>query len=152
MEKMSRQMITKCTKYLLDVMFYAGIVVTATLPLSVRWIGRYLERVAECYGEIVLIYIVLGIAALKIIWELRKLFGTVLKEDCFVQENVVSLRKMGKWSMFIVLMSVVRTIVFLTVAMLVIILVFVIAGCLSFVLADVFEEAVRYKEENDFTI
>lgn len=37
-------------------------------------------------------------------------------------------------------------------AMLVIILVFIIAGMFSKVLAMVFEEAVRYKEENDLTI
>ena len=35
---------------------------------------------------------------------------------------------------------------------LVIILVFIIAGMFSKVLAMVFEEAVRYKEENDLTI
>ena len=30
------------TKYLLDFMFYSGILVTATLPLSIRQIGRML--------------------------------------------------------------------------------------------------------------
>ena len=87
-----------------------------------------------------------------IIRELRKIFSTVLREDCFVEENVLSLRKMSNWSFFIVVMSVVRSIVFLTVAMLVVILVFTIAGLFSKVLAYVFEEAVRYKEENDLTI
>lgn len=45
-----------------------------------------------------------------------------------------------------------RCVVYLTIAMLVIILVFIIAGMFSKVLAMVFEEAVRYKEENDLTI
>ena len=67
-------------------------------------------------------------------------------------ENVRSLHKMANWSFFIVLMSVVRTIVYLTIAMLVVILVFTIAGLFSKVLAYVFEEAVRYKKENDLTI
>lgn len=58
----------------------------------------------------------------------------------------------GKWSFFIALMSIVRSIVYLTVAMLVVILVFVIAGLFSMVLAGVFEEAIRYKEENDLTV
>jgi len=49
-------------------------------------------------------------------------------------------------------MSAVRCVVYLTIAMLVIILVFIIAGMFSKVLAMVFEEAVRYKEENDLTI
>lgn len=95
---------------------------------------------------------VLGIAALVLIRELRKIFRTVLAEDCFVPENVTSLRKMGNWSFFIALMSIVRSIVYATVAMAVVIMVFVIAGLFSKVLAMVFEEAVRYKEENDLTI
>ena len=59
---------------------------------------------------------------------------------------------MGNWSFFIALMSVVRCIVFVTIAMGVVILVFGIAGLFSKVLAYVFEEAVRYKEENELTI
>ncbi|MBR1853232.1 MAG: DUF2975 domain-containing protein [Lachnospiraceae bacterium] len=145
-------LLTKWVKYLLDFMFYSGILVTASLPFSIKWIGRYYEPVMEHYEETVIIYFVLGIAALVLIRELRKIFRTVLNKDCFVMENVVSLRKMGNWSFFIALMSVVRSIVYMTVAMLVIILVFVIAGLFSKVLALVFEEAVRYKEENDLTI
>ena len=142
----------KWTKFLLDFMFYAGIVVTATLPFSLKWIGTQLERVAENYKEAVIIYFVLGVSAIVLINELRKIFRTVLAEDCFVQENVASLRKMGNWSFFIAGMSVVRSIVYVTLAMAVVILVFVIAGLFSKVLAMVFEEAVRYKEENDLTI
>ena len=144
--------LAKWTKFLLDFMFYAGIIVTVTLPFSIKWIGNYLERVAENYEESVIIYFVLGIAALVLIRELRKIFHTVLIEDCFVPDNVTSLRKMGNWSFFIALMSIVRSIVYTTVAMGVVILVFVIAGLFSKVLAMVFEEAVRYKEENDLTI
>lgn len=147
-----KMLLTKWVKYLLDFMFYSGIVVTASLPFSIKWIGKYYEPVMEHYEETVIIYFVLGIAALVLIRELRKIFRTVLNKDCFVMENVVSLRKMGNWSFFIALMSVVRSIVYMTVAMLVIILVFVIAGLFSKVLALVFEEAVRYKEENDLTI
>ena len=140
------------TKYLLDFMFYIGIAVTVTLPFSIRKIGELLPTIVEHYEETVIIYFVLGVAAIVLIRELRKIFKTVLEEDCFVQENVVSLQKMGNWSFFIAVMSVVRSIVYMTIAMLVVILVFVIAGLFSKVLAYVFEEAVRYKEENDLTI
>lgn len=144
--------LTMWTKYLLDFMFYAGIAVTATLPLSIRKIGELLPYMVEHYEETVIIYFVLGIAALVLIRELRRIFRTVLEEDCFVEENVASLRKMGNWSFFIAGMSVVRCIVYMTVAMGVVILVFVIAGLFSKVLACVFEQAVRYKLENDLTI
>lgn len=149
---MKRESLIKLTKYILDFMFYAGIMVTATLPFSLKFIGNYLDRVRENYPEAVMIYFVLGIAAVVIIRELRKIFKTVIDRDCFVRENVVSLDKMFKWSVFIVIMSIVRSIVYLTVAMGVVILVFTIAGLFSKVLAFVFEQAVEYKEENDLTI
>ena len=144
--------LTMWTKYLLDIMFYGGIAVTVTLPFSVRRIGELLPLLVEHYEETVIIYFVLGVAAVVLIRELRKIFRTVLEEDCFVQENVESLKKMGNWSFFIAVMSVVRSIVYMTIAMCGVIFVFVIAGLFSKVLACVFEEAVRYKQENDLTI
>lgn len=143
---------TKATKYLLDFMFYSGILVTVSLPIGLKYIGKYLEAVEEHYLPSVIIFAILGVLALLLINELRKMFRTVLAENCFVPENVVSLRRMGDISFFIAAMSAVRCVVYLTIAMLVVILVFIIAGMFSKVLAYVFEEAVRYKEENDLTI
>lgn len=40
---MKKETIVKITKYLLDFMFFAGILVTLTLPLSVKWLGKYLD-------------------------------------------------------------------------------------------------------------
>lgn len=149
---MKKETLIKLTKYLLDFMFFGGIVVTVSLPFTIKYLGKFLTNFQNHYGELVLIYFVLGIAAVVILRELRKIFRTVVNKDCFVRENVVSLDKMCKWSFFIVLMSIVRTIVFVTPAMFVVTLVFTIAGLFSKVLSFVFEEAVGYKEENDFTI
>lgn len=140
------------TKYLLDLMFYSGIVVTVTLPFTVRWIGEQLPYLIRHYEETVIICFVLGVSAEKLLWELRKIFRTVLAENCFVKENVVSLQKMGNWSFFIALMAGVRSIVYMTIAMGVVIFVFLIAGLFSKVLSFVFEQAVEYKEETDWTI
>lgn len=151
-----KQSLTKWTKYLLDFMFYGGIVLTASLPFSIKMLAKLypapFDHFLENYEESVMIYFVLGVAAVVLIQELRKIFKTVLNEDCFVMENVRSLSKMGNWSFFIAGMSLVRNIVYATVAMTVVVFVFVIAGLFSKVLALVFEQAVRYKEENDLTI
>ena len=144
--------LTMWTKYLLDFMFYSGIAVTLTLPFSIKKIGELFPYMVEHYEETVIIYFVLGVSALVLLRELRKIFRTVLEENCFVQENVVSLNKMGSWSFFIALMSVVRSVVYMTIAMWVVICVFIIAGLFSKVLAYVFEQAVQYKEENDLTV
>lgn len=143
---------TKVTKFLLDFMFCGGILVTVSLPWSIKWLGKQLPDLIEHYEESVIIYFVLGIAAEKLLWELRKIFKTVLAGNCFVRENVVSLQKMGNWSFFIALMAGVRSVVYMTIAMGVVILVFLIAGLFSKVLSFVFAQAVDYKEETDWTI
>lgn len=147
-----KRRLTVLTKYFLDFMFYTGILVTISLPFSIHLVGRYLPRFEQHYWALLVIYFILGVAAILLIHELRKIFRTVLARNCFVTENVNSLRRMGNVSFFIVAMSIVRCIVYLTIAMVVVILVFIIAGLFSKVLAYVFEEAVRYKEENDMTI
>ena len=147
-----KRTLTVLTKYFLDFMFYAGILATISLPFSIRWTGRYLSGFERYYWTMLVIYFILGISAIFLIHELRKIFRTVLAKNCFVAENVNSLRRMGNISFFIVVMSLVRCIVYFTIAMAVVIFVFIIAGLFSKVLAYVFEEAVRYKEENDMTI
>ena len=144
---------TKITKYLLDGMYFGGMMVTVTLPFSLKWIGEhYLPGVSEHFLPALLVYVILGILAVLLIGELRKMFRTVLEENCFVRENVRSLNRMSVYAAFIAVMSVVRMLVYATLAMCVVILVFVIAGLFSRVLAMVFEQAVTYKEENDLTI
>lgn len=155
---MKKENIIRMTKYLLDFMFFVGIPVILTLPLTVKWIGDFLAEwgymvsVKEHYAECVVIYFILGILAIAILGELRKMFRTVLADDCFVNENVVSLQRMGTYSFMIALVSLVRMVMYLTIAMLVVILVFVVAGLFSKVLAFVFDKAIQYKEENDLTI
>lgn len=149
---MKKESIIRITKYLLDFMFFAGIVVTVTLPFTAKWLINYLPDLEKHYAEYVILYFVLGVLAIAVLGELRKMFRTVMADNCFVYDNVVSLQRMGTYSFMIALISLVRTLLYLTLAMLVVILVFMIAGLFSKVLAFVFERAVRYKEENDLTI
>ena len=76
----------------------------------------------------------------------------MLANDCFVEANVKSLDRMGTYSFLISLVTAGRLFLYLTPAVLIIILVFVIAGLFSKVLSRVFERAVAYKLENDLTI
>ncbi|MBO5030580.1 MAG: DUF2975 domain-containing protein [Lachnospiraceae bacterium] len=154
---MKKETVIIVTKYLLDFMYFAGIPVTISLPWSVRWIMKHLEfqkyeDFEAYYTEVVVIYFILGILAIMILGELRKMFRTVLRDDCFVKENVVSLQRMGTYSFVIAAICLLRTILYMTVATLILVLVFVIAGLFSKVLAFVFDKAVEYKLENDLTI
>ena len=153
---MKKETVIIFTKFLLDFMYFAGIVVTLLLPVP-----GLLERVTALldfhgyerrYTEIIVIYFMLGILAVLILGELRKMFRTVLAEDCFVKDNVVSLQRMGTYSFIIAVMCLLRTVLYMTSAMLVLVLVFIVAGLFSKVLAFVFDKAVEYKLENDLTI
>lgn len=144
--------LTLFTKFLLDFMFYAGIVVIITLPLSFKFYGRFNTYFAENYYSLCVIFFLSGIFAVLILQQLRRMFGTVLNDDCFVRENVASLEKMSIYSFFIAVITACRLFIYLTPAVIIIILVFVIAGLFSKVLAGVFDKAVTYKQENDLTI
>ena len=153
---MKKETVIIFTKYLLDFMYFAGIVVTVLLPFP-----GLLQRLMDLfdfhdfegrYMEIIVIYFVLGILAVLILGELRKMFRTVLNDDCFVKDNVVSLQRMGTYSFVIAVICLLRTVLYMTIAMLVLVLVFIIAGLFSKVLAFVFDKAVEYKLENDLTI
>ena len=144
--------LTLFTKFLLDLMFYAGIIVTATLPLSIGFYGRYNTYFAENFYSLCVIFFLSGIFAILIIQQLRKMFRTVINDDCFIRENVTSLEKMSIYSFFIAVISACRLFIYLTPAVFIIILVFVIAGLFSRVLAGVFDKAVTNKIENDLTI
>lgn len=144
--------ITVLTKLLLDVMFFGGIFVCITLPISIKYYGEYNSYFADNYIELCILFFFSGIFAVLIIWELRKMFQSVLKDDCFVRENVTSLKRMGNYSFVISLITCLRLFLYLTPAVVVVILVFVIAGLFSKVLSLVFDKAVNYKLENDLTI
>ena len=144
--------ITGATKILLDIMFYVGIVVTLTLPVSFYFYGKYNEFFKTYYIQMVVIFMIAGVFAVLILYELRRIFKTVLNDDCFVKSNVRSLNRMGIYSFAIMLVMLCRLPMFFTPAVFVIVVVFLIAGLFSRVLAIVFDRAVEYKQENDFTI
>lgn len=144
--------LTVFTKGLLDFMFYAGVITTVLVPFIIKFYGKYNSYFAANVWQLSLIFILSGIFAVLIIYELRRMFKSVLDDNCFIQANVVSLRRMGTYSFFIALITCCRLFLYLTPAVIVVILVFVIAGLFSKVLSRVFDKAVTYKEENDLTI
>ncbi len=149
---MSKNMLVRFTKILLDFMFFCGIIVCATVPGSFWFVGEYFAIFRKYYLPFCIIFIIAGLFALIILWELRSIFHTVMKEDPFVFKNVVSLKRMGACSFAISLCMAVRLFIVITPAALVLVAVFLIAGLFSLVLSLVFDQAVTYKLENDLTI
>ena len=144
--------LVRFTKGLLDIMFYVGMAITAAIPVIFHYVGMYIEKFRTYYVVQCALYMASGVLALLLVLELRRMFATVLADDAFVMENAASLKRMGKCSFLIAVLSVLRLFVAFTPATAVIIIVFSIAGLFCFVLCLVFEQAIRYKQENDLTI
>lgn len=150
---MQGERLNKITKIILDIMFYSGIIILVTLPFSLKLAGIYYSKsLAEYYWIMLVIFGCSGICGILIVHQLRKMMQTVVKQDCFVNGNVKSLKMMGEISFVIAVLFIIKSFVLPTPATFIIVLTFFIAGLFSLVLACVFSEAVRYKEENDLTI
>lgn len=140
------------TKWLLDFMFYSGLLLVIGVPFLFRIAGRYYSIFDRFYLPFCVIFMVSGGFALFIIWDLRNMFRTVVKADPFVRENVRSLKRMGNCAFIIALFMLMKLVFVITPATLVLIVVFLVAGLFSLVLSQVFDQAVTYKQENDLTI
>lgn len=143
----------KFTKYVLDIMYFGGFVVLITLPATIKFLGKYYSSViTKNFTLMLFVFGISGILGILIIGQLRRMMRTVIEDSCFVYGNVESLHKMAMMSIGIVIMFIFKLFFVPTPATGIIILVFFIAALFSQVLADVFEKAVNYKEENDLTI
>ena len=150
---MKYERIKKLTKLILDIMFFTGIIVLLTLPIWLRFAGTHYSKDIEIhYLAMLIVFAVSGLNGLLIVNELRKMMKTVLEANCFVEDNVKSLRRMARYSLVISIFFFIKVLLVPTPATLIIILVFFIAALFSVVLSCVFQEAVNYKDENNLTI
>ncbi|SHJ64931.1 Protein of unknown function [Dethiosulfatibacter aminovorans DSM 17477] len=142
-------------KYFLLLLEGAAVIVLLGLPkflgFYLNWIQSVFYSQALYYGLIAILYIT-GILSVLILDTLRKLFTTMEDANPFIRKNVMALRRMGIYA-FIIGAAYVSKIFFLNSFMTMIaVFIFFIAGIFCIVLADLFNQAIKYKEENDLTI
>lgn len=141
------------TKCVLFVMFYVGILCTLSLPLFFRWYGTIDGHYAgKLYLPQTILYFIGASFCCLIVFELKRIIRSVEKGDCFAKSNVRSLKRMSIYSFAAAVASGSRLILYVTPGPFAMMVVFLLAGLLSGVLAEVFDKAVDYKEENDFTV
>ena len=147
MGKRSEGKMVLVTRWILNFMLVSGVLVFVSLPFLLQYAGdHYAPIIKEHYVLYLIVYLISGVMGIIIVYCLRKMIGTVIRRNCFVDENVRELNIMG------ISGCVITEILAWTAAGIVIVIVFFIAALFSFVLAGVFAEAVRYKKENDLTI
>lgn len=140
-------------KKFLDAVFWGGTCIYITLPVCLRWYVNYFKLYSsENYYFLLPLLYVTGFFCLWIVLEMRKIFNTLNRKDPFKMDNVLSLKKMA-YSAFVISAAYFIKIFFYNSFLTVIIaMVFIIAGLFCIILAEVFKQAVVYKEENDLTI
>ena len=93
-----------------------------------------------------------GICAFFVENELRRMFKTLEDKNPFVQRNAKSLNIMGFLLIVIFVMFIVKIILLNTLMTMIFAVAIIILSLFCFVLADVFKQAVIFKQENDLTI
>ncbi len=100
-------------------------------------------------------FIFIGVCCLYIVFEVTKVFTSIVNGNPFVESNEISLKKIAVTCEIIAISLFVKLIldynIFLTTCIL-IMLVFIIAGLCAYVFSQLFKLSVFIKEENDMTI
>lgn len=145
--------LTGIVKRMLDLIFIGGAGIFITLPVTLKWYFGTVYRINnENYWFLLGFLYVSGFFCLTIVYEIRNIFKTLNKKDPFIMENVKSLKSMGIASFGTAVCYIIKIFFFNSFLTIILAMVFIIAGLFSVILAEVFKQAVRYKEENDLTI
>ncbi|MDC7278143.1 MULTISPECIES: DUF2975 domain-containing protein [Pseudobutyrivibrio] len=149
-------------KAILDFCFCVGIIIEIAVPFGLKKAVELMTRlwrdssaysaIPDNYPVSVCSIMIVGAFCILIMYELRRMMQTVIDDDAFVQQNVISLKRMGTYAFCLSIVKLLRCFVYFTPAAIIIAAAFFFAGLFSKVLSRVFDKAVRYKEENDLTI
>jgi hypothetical protein len=153
MQILDQKGLSGLVNWLLHLIFLGGIGIFISLPWSVKWyMGVLPSEAGEDYGFLLAFLAITGLLALLIVFELIRIFRTLNRHNPFMWDNVRSLKKMAVASFLISAAYVIKIIFFNSFLTVILVMVFIIAGFFSIILAEVFRQAVVVKEENDLTI
>lgn len=141
-------------KILLDLIFYAGILLAGGLWFVMKFIfDHYYIRLSWYYFSFLyVIFMISGILGLFIVNEVRRIFKALNDQNPFSPRNVKSLKKIAWLSFGICSVYIAKSIWDFSIQTVLVTLIFFLAGLFMLVLSEVFMQAVEAKMENDLTI
>ncbi len=153
MQVLGEKGLSGVVKLLLDVVFVGGLSIVVSLPLCLKLAFDLIKSTFDENYYFLLAFLYLtGIFALKLVYEIRKVFKNLNKRNPFIIDNVKSLKSMAFSSFIIAAAYGVKVIFYPSILTIILAMVFIILGLFLIVLAEVFHQAVIVKEENDLTI
>lgn len=140
------------TKVLIEFMLFSGMLVCAAVPVLVYKAAPYYPFINSIALQLTAVLMISGTTAVYILWKLRGIFKTIIHTNPYTLENSRILQKIAVAAFIIAATFAYKCFFWFTLATVLIIIIFAILGLFCLVLADVFKQAVLYKEENDLTI
>jgi len=145
-------LVHRIAKITVDILFFGGIGFLLCVPL-------WRKIVMDAYGldvisslPLIILIVLAGLLTLYILFNLKRMYKTLLGANPFVWENVKSLRKIAVACALIALMFLIRAVVFFSVGTVLIVIIFSVGCLFCLTLKDLFKQAIAYKEENEWTV
>ena len=136
----------------LKIVFVLGIMVIVFLPLCLKWYLNLFNIDQTLFTGMLIILYISGIVSLFIIYKFIVMFKTLKLNNPFVKENVTNLKHISYSCLIIAIIYFIAIFIFRTVFTSIIFMIFTVAFLGTYILAELFKQAVTYKEENDLTI
>ena len=134
----------------------ATVAVVGFLPYIVDWYLGMIGAIDPAGGFVKIVLLAMlypcGILSFLILNELRIIFKSLKDQNPFIVKNVKALKRIALYLFLMCAAFVYKIIVLNSMMTMVGAGIFLIGALLCLVLADVFHQAVVYKEENDLTI
>ena len=147
-----KNLIHRFTKFLVDFMFYMGILVCISLPFTLGRVMTALHYSLDLRLPFTIILSLAGGCALFLLWQIRRMLKTLVVGSPFIMENVSCLRRASVASFLIALIFALKLIFSFTISSTIIVIIFSLLGLFALTLKDVFKQAVAYKEDSEGTV
>ena len=86
MGKRSEGKMVLVTRWILNFMLVSGVLVFVSLPFLLQYAGdHYAPIIKEHYVLYLIVYLISGVMGIIIVYCLRKMIGTVIRRNCFVE-------------------------------------------------------------------
>ena len=153
MKLVGKQGLSGLVEIALVALMVVALGLTSSLPWSVEAVTHNTPGAAGYwYEKYLAVLLVSGVLSECILWQARGLMHNVNTGDAFSRDTVRRLRVIGWFCLALALFYFVAVFVVTRFFMVVVFVAFSVVGTFLFVFAELFLQAVRYKEENDMTI
>lgn len=153
MKLVGKQGLSGLVEIALVALMVVALGLTISLPWSVEAVTHNAPGAAGYwYEKYLAVLLVSGVLSECILWQARGLMHNVNTGDAFSRDTVRRLRVIGWFCLALALFYFVAVFVVTRFFMVVVFVAFSVVGTILFVFAELFLQAVRYKEENDMTI